>query len=208
MADTKKILEHLAELYATPTATKTADEVIVLNLEKLNLNFEKYDDAFKPYTTADVMKSIDEYWKFKNDKVRPTLAHILAGLNASGAEKDKEDDIQAPEFTDPNDYRTFWNIDPALSYYMRDCATKPSNQVHGLIFYRWALNDIISELVDTLPKADKMSLSEKIAIVRRNGWDEGISDRVDKICREALNRPSAGEVEGFKQAGSLLSGWM
>lgn len=196
MADTKRILEHLAELYAIPTAAKTAEEVAALNLEKLNKNYDKYDEAFKPYMTVDVMKSIDEYWKFKNDKIRPTLAQILAGLNASGVEKEKPEEVIVAGY----DIR---ELDPAYDYYMRDVETKDGKDVHALLFYRWALKDIISEYVDTLPNGHKMSGGEKMALIRRNGWDSDIGERVERYARG--QGKAEGSVNEF--VSSLAKSW-
>ena len=181
MADTKRILEHLAELYAMPTNTKTAEEVAALNLEKLNANYAKYDEAFSPYLTLDILKSIDSYWKFKNDKIRPTLAQILAGLNALDVEKEKPVVQVANEQPEEEPtWRTFWNVDPAMAYFMRDCETDLN--APALVFYRQALRDVIFEQVETLPNAKNMSYSDKIAIVRRNGWDGDLGERAKKYA--------------------------
>ena len=98
---------------------------------------------------------------------------------------------------------SIWDVDPAMGYYERDVATKPSEEVHALLFYRWALNDIIAEMVDTLPNADKMNFGQKVAIVRRNGWDADITDRVEQYAREAVK--STGTVE--EMAKGLADLW-
>ena len=187
MADTQQILRHLAELYAVPTATKTVEEVAQLNFEKLEANYSRYDEAFADFLTADVMKAIGDFWKYKSDKVRPTLAQIIASLNSDGAEvQPKSADVETvPERYDEDNWKFFLNKDPALAYYKRDCATLPSDKVHALIFYRRALADIIAVNVDTLPNARKMSYSEKVAIEQRNNWLDDITEQVANLARES-----------------------
>ena len=90
---------------------------------------------------------------------------------------------------------------------MRDCANKPSNEVHALLFYRRALQDIIIEKVDTLPFGAEKSYGDKIALIRINGWDGDISERADNLAALAVGRPRAEQVDGFKQAGFLASHW-
>lgn len=186
MADTQQILRHLAELYAVPTATKTVDEVAQLNFEKLEANYDRYDEAFSAFMTADVMKAIGDFWKYKSDKVRPTLAQIIASLNSDGAEvQPKTEDVETvPERYDEGNWKFFLNKDPALAYYKRDCELLPSDQVHALMFYRRVLADVIAVNVDTLPNARKMSYSEKVAIVLRNNWLDDITEQVAHLARE------------------------
>lgn len=89
MADTKRILRHIAELYAKPRANQELDDAIFEMEEKLNARFNEYDKAFSEKITVDLIKAIDDYWRFKNDKTRPTLAQILSMENADITKKER-----------------------------------------------------------------------------------------------------------------------
>ena len=90
MADTKRVLQHIAELYAKPRANQDIDDAIREMEEKLNARFAEYDKAFSDKMTVDLLKAVDDYWRFKNDKTRPTLAQILSMENADTTKKDRE----------------------------------------------------------------------------------------------------------------------
>ncbi|MBQ7659836.1 MAG: hypothetical protein IJS26_03735 [Alphaproteobacteria bacterium] len=90
MADTKRILHHIAELYAKPRANQEIDEAIFEMEEKLSARFAEYDKAFDGKITLDLIKAVDDYWRFKNDKTRPTLAQILALENSDVTKKERE----------------------------------------------------------------------------------------------------------------------
>ena len=90
MADTKKVLHHIAELYAKPRANQDIDDAVFEMEEKLNARFVEYDKAFSDKMTVDLIKAIDDYWRFKNDKTRPTLAQILSMENADTTKKERD----------------------------------------------------------------------------------------------------------------------
>ena len=173
------------------------------------LDIDCWTDILKGYSQEDILKALKAYRKTVEYNTPPIPASFSKFLHEE-AGSPKPEVISKTENTaqDPNDWHTFWNIDPALAYYMRDCATRDSKDVHGLVFYRQALRDITAELVDTLPNAKKMTPTDKIAIIRRNGWDSDISERADNLANLALGRPQTAVVGEFKQAGfALASHW-
>ena len=100
MADTKRILRHIAELYAKPRANQDIDDAILEMEEKLGARFAEYDKAFQDKLTSDIIKAVDDYWRFKNDKTRPTLAQILTMENSDTTKKERqENDLESSRGT-------------------------------------------------------------------------------------------------------------
>lgn len=192
-----EILKHINELYKGDVS----DEEMLRFAEKNSEIVNSWQEAFQNYELEDVLRIVDEYWTHKSNKTAPRVAQLLAMLNSDKDVKRVYSHAEEPIETKA-DSHTFWESDPALSYYLRDVETKPSEEVHALLFYRWALNDIITEMVDTLPNADKMSFGQKVAIVRRNWWDSDITDRVEQYAREGK---STGTVE--EMAKGLADLW-
>ncbi len=91
MADTQRILHHIAELYAKPRVNQDLDSAILEMEEKMSARFDDYDLAFSEKLTVDVLKAVDDFWRFKSDKTRPTLAQILAMENADTTKKERKD---------------------------------------------------------------------------------------------------------------------
>ena len=180
MQKSLEILKHIHELYTGDVTDEAMQHFAEKNSEKVNA----WQEAFENFDLADVLRMVDEFWTHKSNRTAPRVAQILAMLNA---DKDVRKVYEKPAEEEPKEIRAdshaFWETDPALAYYLRDVETKPSKEVHALLFYRWALNDIIVEMVDTLPRADKMSFGQKVAIVRRNGWDADITERVERHAR-------------------------
>lgn len=192
-----EILKHINELYKGDVS----DEEMLRFAEKNSEIVNSWQEAFQNYELEDVLRIVDEYWTHKSNKTAPRVAQLLAMLNSDKDVKRVYSHAEEPIET-KTDSHIFWNTDPALGYYLRDAETKPSEEVHALLFYRWALNDIIAEMVDTLPNADKMNFGQKVAIVRRNYWDADITDRVEQYAREGR---AGGSVE--EMAKGLADLW-
>lgn len=192
-----EILKHINELYKGDVS----DEEMLRFAEKNSEIVNSWQEAFQNYELEDVLRIVDEYWTHKSNKTAPRVAQLLAMLNSDKDVKRVYSHVEEP-IEIKTDSSTFWDTDPAMGYYLRDVETKPSEEVHALLFYRWALNDIIAEMVNTLPNADKMTFSQKVAIVRRNGWDSDITDRVEQYAREGK---STGTVE--EMAKGLADLW-
>lgn len=92
MANTQLILNHIAELYAKPRKDQSFEDAIAEYEEKLSNNFNEYDKAFSGISTHHLTKAIDDYWRFKSDKNRPTLAQILAMANSAEVKDNGEPD--------------------------------------------------------------------------------------------------------------------
>lgn len=179
LAETKFLFDKIGRIY--PTFVKP-DEFDV----------ECWTEILEGYSQEEILRALKAYRKTVEYNTPPTPASFSKFLH-------DENGTPAGRVVE---YK-IWDVDPAMGYYERDVATKPSEEVHALLFYRWALNDIIAEMVDTLPNADKMSFSQKVAIVRRNRWDEDITDRVEQYAREAVK--SSGSLQDM--ANTLASHW-
>lgn len=91
MADTQQILHHIAELYAKPRANQEFETAVFEMEEKMSARFDEYDKVFGEKITADVIKAVDDYWRYKNDKTRPTVAQIVAMENSDFDKASKQD---------------------------------------------------------------------------------------------------------------------
>ena len=91
MTDTAKILHHIAELYAKPRKDQSFDDAVLELEEKLNNRFDAYDEAFSAELTSNIIKAVDDYWRFKSDKTRPTIAQVMAMVNSDDKKAGNED---------------------------------------------------------------------------------------------------------------------
>ena len=182
-----EILKHINNLYVGDTSDEQMREFMAKNLEKFNA----WREAFEPFDLDDVLMMVDKFWTEKSNKTAPRVAQLLAMLNNDKEVKKHFKVEEKPE--EKATWETFWNSDPAMGYYLKDLEEK--KDVHALIFYRWALRDIMVEMVETLPNSSKMSQSEKIKIIRRNGWDNDITERAESYAKEAGK--SSGSVDSF-----------
>lgn len=91
MTDTARVLHHIAELYAKPRKEQPFDDAVLELEEKLSNRFDAYDSAFAEELTANIIKAVDDFWRFKSDKARPTIAQIMAMVNSNGQKAGDED---------------------------------------------------------------------------------------------------------------------
>lgn len=111
MADTQQILHHIAELYAKPRANQEFDLAVAEMEEKMSARFDEYDKAFHDRLTADVVKAVDDYWRFKSDKNRPTLAQLLAMENSDTTKKERSDVAMSSDESMKKRYiNCMWNL--------------------------------------------------------------------------------------------------
>lgn len=111
MADTQRILHHIAELYAKPRANQEFDLAVAEMEEKMSARFEEYDKAFQEKLTADVVKAIDDYWRYKSDKTRPTLAQLMAMENSDTSKKERSEiDPESEEGLKRRYIKCMWNL--------------------------------------------------------------------------------------------------
>lgn len=96
MTDTAKVLHEIAKLYAKPKKDQSLNDAVMELEEALNGRFAEYDKAFQGMYTANLIKAVDDFWRFKSDKVRPTLAQILAMHESDTSKKsDTEEENQS-----------------------------------------------------------------------------------------------------------------
>ena len=91
MTDTTAVLHHIAELYAKPRKDQSFDDAVLEYEEKLQHRFEDYDKAFAEELTSNIVKAVDDFWRYKSDKTRPTIAQIMAMVNSDGNKAGDED---------------------------------------------------------------------------------------------------------------------
>lgn len=146
------------------------------------LDIECWTEVLQGYSQEDILKALKSYRKTVEYNQAPTPGTFAKFLRE---ERNWEENTPVAITFEDDEKKTsayFWDRDPALAYYLRDCETKPSDQVHGLVFYRRVLKDIITLNVETLPKGREMSFAEKVNIVRRNGWDADITQQVHDMA--------------------------
>ena len=146
------------------------------------IDIECWTEILQGYSQEDILKALKSYRKTVEYNQAPTPGTFAKFLRE---ERNWEETTPVAITFEDDERKTsayFWDRDPALAYYLRDCETKPSDQVHGLVFYRRVLKDIITLNVDTLPKGREMSFAEKVNIIRRNGWDADITQQVHDMA--------------------------
>lgn len=166
MADTKAVLRHIAELYAKPKKEQSPEDAIREYEEKLNLRFDDYDKAFMEFYTADLIRSVDNFWRFKSDKTRPKLVEITAFLRADN----KVETVENPHAKEAQQCR-YISLE---AEYMRK--NKDSNLYINYLMndYTRAISHILNELLPEkigysayLPI--KFDYNEKVSLAQRNG---------------------------------------
>ena len=155
---------------------------------------ECWTEILSGYSQDDILRALKAYRKTVEYNTPPTPASFSKFLFQENGTPDTKDYSKEVDIE---------NVDPALGYYLRDVATKAGKDVHALLFYRWALRDIVAEMVETLPNGDKMSFGEKINIVRRNNWDSDITERATAYALGQEKR--VGNVNSF--VNTLASHW-
>ena len=167
--ETKFLFDKIKKMYPT---FEIPDEI----------DIECWTEVLQGYSQEDILKALKSYRKTVEYNQAPTPGTFAKFLRE---ERNWEENTPVAITFDDDERKTsayFWDRDPALAYYLRDCETKPSGEVHGLIFYRRVLKDIIALNVDTLPKGRNMSFAEKVNIIRRNGWDADITQQVHDMA--------------------------
>lgn len=171
-----EVMKHITELYSGDTTDEKIYEWATKNSETATA----WQEALKKYDLRDCLMAVDEFWNYKSDKSRPRIAQLLAILNSKKeVQEDKYADIIVTNDGEMSKSQELWNIDPALAYYYRDLEC--NGKAHGLMYYRQALRDIIAEYVDTLPNGKDWNYGKKIKMVRNNGWNSDITQRVEEL---------------------------
>lgn len=165
MANTAAVLHHIAELYAKPKKDQKPEDAVREYEEKLNIRFEKYDEAFKDFYTADLIRSVSHYWRWSTDKTRPKLAEITAFLLADEkTQKVEEINNNIPKFKYSSVENEYFEVNKSSSLYQ-----------HCLLpDYSRAVKFIIEELLPEKIGFDKYrkiknDYSAKVSLSKRNG---------------------------------------
>ncbi len=82
-----EILKHIEELYAGDVSDEAIRAFADKNSEKVNA----WREAFQDYDLADVFGAIDDFWNYKSNKTRPTVAQLRAKLNVGKVDKVRTD---------------------------------------------------------------------------------------------------------------------
>lgn len=78
MIDFYRIQKRIFDLYAEREYSESEIKDI---LEKYSDRAKIWEESLQKYSTEEILRVIDEYWRFKNSEVKPRLAHIQAMLN-------------------------------------------------------------------------------------------------------------------------------
>lgn len=157
---TRLIIKKVAELYSFGSEKKTAEEVTQVNYEKLLDKEQEWEQAFDKYDTDDVIQAINNYWRYKSDKTRPSVAQILALLQT-------EKDV-TPKNEIKTDSMRYFCIESDLM--ARDIKLG-RNLGYTLSTYRRAVNYILNDaLVNLIGEQEFRNLSS----------DDKVKERSDK----------------------------
>ena len=84
MIDSYRIQKRIFDLYAEREYSESEIKDI---LEKYSDRAKIWEESLQKYSTEEILRVIDEYWRFKNSEVKPRLAHIQAMLNTQKVEE-------------------------------------------------------------------------------------------------------------------------
>lgn len=177
MTDTAKILHHIAELYAKPRKDQSFNDAVLELEEKLNNRFDAYDEAFSAELTSNIIKAVDDYWRFKSDKTRPTIAQIMAMVNSDDEKEEKIFDVTRPLPEKQTDY--------ANHFMARDI--KLNRCRHLLPTYQAAVRYIAEDLLSQeIPVSEwrKMSFAERCAAAMKRGLFNRFDEVLVLVCRQ------------------------
>ena len=198
MTDTVKILRHIAELYAKPRKDQPFDDAVLELEEKLNNRFDAYDESFSVELTSNIIKAIDDFWRYKSDKNRPTIAQIMAMVN-SDDKKTESEPVKRPMPENMTDY--------AMAFMQRD--VKLGRNRHLLPVYQKAVRYIAEELLSReMPASEwrKLSLGERCAKAMALGLFNRFDEILVLVCRKWYGKdyqyPSANMLQGGQNQGS------
>ncbi len=196
MKKTQEILKHLFDLYEENENSK---ESIIRWCEKNMERYHMWEEAFAEYDMVDVFTALDNYWRFQNNKTKPTVAKILAMLNTNKeVEKEKPLDIADVKY---------FNIESNL---MSRDLNLGRNKEYFLNDYRRAVNyilvDRLKELIGydeykKLSNQDKTKeITNKYNLALRNGLFNEFDDILSRVnC--------SGGTTQLKNVDDLVKSW-
>ena len=194
MEKTQEILKHLFDLY---NETEYTEEETINWCEKNLERYNAWDEAFRDYDTVDVFNAIDHYWRYNSNKVKPTVAKILATLQTNNAKKIEHEEVK--------NYRYF---NPATEYMQRDM--KLGICKHTLGDYNRAVSAILSRLEDMIPPQElqNMDFSTKWQNAVAKGLVGDFDDVLERVAcgGEVQQKQGNDKLDGFNSAGAILAG--
>lgn len=176
MTDTVKILRHIAELYAKPRKDQPFDDAVLELEEKLNNRFDAYDEAFSVELTSNIIKAVDDFWRYKSDKNRPTIAQIMAMVN-SDDKKTESEPVKRPMPENMTDY--------AVAFMQRDI--KLGRCRHLLPVYQKAVRYITEELLSReMPASEwrKLDFSARCEAAMAKGLFNRFDEILVVVCQK------------------------
>jgi hypothetical protein len=72
-----EILRHIERLYAVNPDLDGFEDMVLRNPDRVAM----WEETFRSYELSDVLQAIKEFWRYKNDKVRPRVEQIEAMLS-------------------------------------------------------------------------------------------------------------------------------
>lgn len=95
MKKTIEIIKHINDLYTDNEFTyEMAETWCIRNNER----YLAWKEAFENYDTTDVLKAIDEFWRYTSNKTKPKVSQLLAMLNTNKAEKKQNIEVGVKYF--------------------------------------------------------------------------------------------------------------
>lgn len=175
MEKAQEIIKHIFELYDNNEPTNEDIEIWC------GKNYERYlawKEAFENYDTVDVLKAIDEYWRYSSNKTKPTVAKLLTMLNTNKAEKQSRSEV---------DKGRYFSIEEEL--YHRDIEFKRNTNCFFPL-YRRAVEYILERLLPSVIGMDEFKRleSDDYALSRgrkyRLALENGLFDKFDDILQQ------------------------
>lgn len=146
----RRIIKKVAELYSFGNERKTVEEVTQINYEKLLDKEADWDKAFEEYEVDDVLKAVDNFWRYKSDKNRPSVAQILSFLNTEKEVKKiphKEESVEGK----------YYNIE--TMYFNRD--RELGKLKYNINAYKRAVDRIMKDMMDEWCRENSFKFDDK-----------------------------------------------
>lgn len=154
----KTIIRNIAELYGLGVSEDEQKKAKDSIYKKLIARESEWEKAFEDYDEYDVIQAINNFWRFKSDKVRPSVAQILAMLQT-------EKEVTKKNTPDLPKERCFC-IESDL---MQRDMELGRNQQYILPHYRRAVNYILGDrLRDLIGEYEYKKLSRRDPVEERS----------------------------------------
>jgi hypothetical protein len=184
---TKKILEHIVDLYYP------SDKALV-EYEKMSEHVEDYRKAFDGYEYGEIKKAVDEFWTWKSDKIRPKLSQILAILNADkNVERKLNNDIPASYLPMSDFAGIFMEED------LRGGVCRHLYSVYAHAVKRTVTNKLAEKIGYSEYQRIQSDIDKRCQLAKQNNLYASFSDTLKEVCRERY-----GKDYNFDSANQLL----